>query len=117
MSRYHDTYRESSVAVEVTTVPTCEAWLPQIERLVAAYRAIGVREAHIDELDVLRPTPKVRFATVRWRLSDAGGEEIYTFDASYSLVDRGDGLRIMAIVHDETPRLVERMKRFVEPNL
>lgn len=101
--------------VDVATVPTREAWLPQIERLVAAYRAIGVRAAHIDELDILRPTPNIRLATVRWRLSDAGGEEIYTFDASYSLVDRGDGLRITAIFHDETPRLVERMKRLGEP--
>jgi hypothetical protein len=28
--------------ITVTTVPTREAWLPQVERLVAAYRAIGV---------------------------------------------------------------------------
>ena len=33
--------------ITVTTVPTREAWLPQVERLVAAYRAIGVDAAEI----------------------------------------------------------------------
>jgi hypothetical protein len=31
--------------IEVTVVPTGEAWLPQLERLVAAYQAVGVRAA------------------------------------------------------------------------
>ena len=106
-----------AAGVDVATVATREAWLPQIEQLVAAYRTIGVRDARIAELEVLKPTPNIRLATVRWRLSDADGEEIYTFDASYSLVDRGDDLRITAIVHDETPRLLERMKRLGKATL
>jgi hypothetical protein len=28
--------------ITVTSIPTREAWLPQLERLLAAYRAIGV---------------------------------------------------------------------------
>ena len=31
--------------VTVTTVATREAWVPQVDRLVSAYRAIGVRSA------------------------------------------------------------------------
>jgi hypothetical protein len=38
--------------IEVTVVPTREAWASQIERLVAAYRAIGVRSAEAGELRV-----------------------------------------------------------------
>jgi hypothetical protein len=33
--------------MEVTTVATREAWIPLIERLVAAYRAIGVQAAEV----------------------------------------------------------------------
>jgi hypothetical protein len=45
--------------IAVTTVPSREAWLPQIERLVAAYRAIGVASAQVLELQVIELTPRL----------------------------------------------------------
>ncbi len=100
--------------IAVTMVSSLEAWLPQIERLVAAYRAIGVRSAHVLELQVIELTPRLAQATVHWGLADQGGEPIYEFDASYTLADHGDGMRITAIAHNETPRLraaIERQRR------
>jgi hypothetical protein len=91
--------------VTVTTVPTREAWLPQVERLVAAYRAIGVHAAEILELQVTELTPQLAQAAVHWALLDGAGARIYEFDAAYTLADLSQALRITAIAHNETPRL------------
>jgi hypothetical protein len=88
-----------------TTVPTREAWLPQVERLVAAYEAIGVHAAEILELQVTELTPQLAQAVVHWALVDGAGARIYEFNAAYTLADLGQGLRITAIAHNETPRL------------
>lgn len=100
--------------VTVTTVAARNAWLPQIERLLAAYRAIGVRTAAVRELHVTELAPGLSQLSVRWALADEKGGSIYDFAASYTLADRGDGPRITAIAHNETPRLraaVERQRR------
>jgi hypothetical protein len=91
--------------IAVTVVPSREVWAPQIERLVAAYRAIGVGSAKIIELQVKELSPQLAQATVRWGLLDGNGRTLYEFDASYTLADLGQGLRITAIAHNETPRL------------
>jgi hypothetical protein len=88
-----------------------ETWLPQIERLVAAYRELGVRSAETLELQVIELTPRLAQATVHWGLVDHAGGPIYEFDASYTLADLGDGLRITAIAHNETPRLRAAIQR------
>jgi hypothetical protein len=100
--------------VTVTTVVTREAWLPQLGRLVATYREIGVRTAEVSELHVTELTPLLAQATVDWALLDGEGRSIYDFDASYTLADRGEGLRITAIAHNEVARLraaVDRQRR------
>jgi hypothetical protein len=91
--------------IEVTTVPTREAWVPQLERLVGAYRMIGVRSAEFMELSTSELTSRLAQATVHWGLVDADGQRLYDFTASYTLADRGEGLRIIAIAHNETPLL------------
>jgi hypothetical protein len=96
--------------VVVTDVPSRDAWIPQIERLVAAYRAIGVRSAEVLELHVDELTPRLAQATARWRLVDGDGQPLYEFDASYTLGDLGEGMRITAIAHNETPRLRARIE-------
>jgi hypothetical protein len=95
----------------VTTVATREAWIPEIERLVAAYRAIGAHAAEVLRLHVTELTPRLVQATVHWGLVDEEGERIYDFDASYTLADLGEGIRITAIAHNETPRLRAALKR------
>ena len=95
--------------VTVTTVPTREAWLPQVERLLHAYREIGVQAADVLGRQTIELTPKLVQAVVHWGIADADGRRIYEFDASYTLADLGDGLRITALAHNETPRLRTRM--------
>jgi hypothetical protein len=91
--------------VTVTTVGSREAWVPQVERLVSAYREIGVRSAAFLELHVIELSARLAQVTVRWALADGKGRSIYDFEASYSLADHGNGMRITAITHNEMPRL------------
>jgi hypothetical protein len=90
--------------VTVTTVGTREAWAPQIDRLVAAYRETGVRTAEVLELRVTEFTSLLAQVTVHRALPTGRGDPIYDFGASYTLADRGDGMRITAIAHNKTPR-------------
>ncbi len=92
-------------AVSVTAVPSREAWLPQLERLVGAYRLIGVHTADVLSLLVDDLTPQLGQATVHWGLVTADHAPVYDFTASYTLADLGEGTRITAIAHNESPRL------------
>lgn len=90
---------------EVRIVPGREAWLPELERLVGAYRTIGVTAAEILDRRTTELAPGLAQVVVRWALRDRAGARIYDFDAAYTLADLGDGPRITAIAHNETPRL------------
>ena len=91
--------------ISVVTVPSRDAWLPQLERLVGTYRAIGVHTADVLELHVEELTPKLGQASVHWGLVTAARAPIYDFTASYTIANTGDGMRITAIAHNETPKL------------
>src|SRR4051812_49375932 len=71
--------------VGVVVVPSLEAWVPQIERIVGAYRLLGVASSDVESLEVTEVTPRIAHATVRWGLRDAEGEAVYAFTASYTL--------------------------------
>lgn len=102
---------EGRHAVTVVSVPDATAWRPQIERLVGAYRLLGVATATVEALNVAEVTPRVAHAMVRWALTTADGSAVYAFTASYTLVDGPDGTRITAIAHDETPKLMAAVAR------
>lgn len=91
--------------IEVTVVHAREDWLPQLEWLVTAYRAIGVRSAEPLDVRVAVLSSRLVQATVRWRLGGQDGAPLYDFVASYTLADLGAGLRITAIAHDEASQL------------
>lgn len=50
-------------------------------------------------------TSRLAQVTVRWAVADGKGRSVYDFEASYSLADHGNGMRITAIAHNEMPRL------------
>ena len=91
--------------ITVNTIASREMWLPTIERIVTAYRAAGLQRAEVLELRAHDLTPRLIQTLVRWRLVDGAERQLYDFEAAYTLADRGDGLRITAIAHNETPRL------------
>ncbi len=94
-------------AVTVATVPTAELWNASIERIVGAFRLLGVTSAAIESLQVVTVTPGAAHAVVRWGLQRADGAPVYSFTASYTVVDTAGGPRVAAIVHDEGPKLAQ----------
>lgn len=97
--------------IDVTIIDSREAWIPQVERLVAVYRTIGVRSARAIRVRMTEFTPRLAQAIVRWRLIEGDGATLYDFDAAYTLADVGPEIRIIAIVHNETPRLRAMIER------
>jgi hypothetical protein len=103
----------TSDAAEVTVavIPARDAWIPHLGQLVAAYRAIGVRSAEVLTVDVVEITKRLVQAAVHWGLFGEHGRPIYDFDASYTLAELGEGMRITAIAHNEAPRLRAAIER------
>lgn len=91
--------------VTTTSVPAADGWRPQVERIVAAYRLLGVSGATVASLEIAAVAPGIAHATVTWSLHRASGEPVYDFTASYTLADLTEGTRIVAIAHDEAPKL------------
>jgi Domain of unknown function (DUF4440) len=94
----------------VVSVAGEEEWGALLERLLAAYRGLGVTDAAPLELAVVEPLARVASARVHWELRREDGSAIYDFNAVYTLVRLGAAWRVAAIVHDELPKLHAAMR-------
>jgi hypothetical protein len=91
--------------VTLSVAPSKEQWTQQLEGLLAGYRKLGVSRSSVRSLDVTEVSPSVAQARVHWALRTAEDRPIYEFHSSYTLARFGDALRVVAIAHDELPRL------------
>jgi hypothetical protein len=82
-----------------------------VERIVGAYRLLGVAGGTVARLDVAEVTPGIAQAVVTWSLHTAAGDRVYEFTAAYTLADLAAGTRIVAIAHDESPKLMAAVAR------
>lgn len=98
-------------SVSVAVVPAADAWAQQVERIVGAYRLLGVSGATVTRLDVAEVTHAIAQAVVTWSLHTASGDPVYEFTASYTLADLAEGTRIVGIAHDESPKLTQAVAR------
>lgn len=95
--------------VGVVSVPTAEAWAAAIERIVGAYRVLGVTTATPAGVQVVPVTAGSALVALTWQLEDGEGRPVYSFDACYTVVDTGAGPRIVAVVHDESVKLQQAL--------
>src|SRR3954453_21332957 len=63
--------------VTTTSVPAADGWRPQVERIVGAYRVLGVSGATVASLEIAAVTPGIAHATVTWSLETASGGPVY----------------------------------------
>jgi hypothetical protein len=91
-------------AITPAVFPDQQSWLPQIERLLGMYRAIGFSGAGILDLATGELSPRLAQATVHWELHDGAGRPLYDFQAAYTLAEIGRALRIVAVAHNEIPQ-------------
>ena len=87
-----------------------EEWRLTVRRLVLAYRRLRVSSDSTGEFEVTRPLPGVASVRARWVLCGSEGEPIYDFTALYTVVDSENGPRIVAIAHDELPKITAALK-------
>jgi hypothetical protein len=99
----------------VLSVAAKDDWITQLERLLSGYRAIGFHSARALDLALVELSPRTIEARVHWELQDAAGQRIYDFDATYTLANIDDALRISAIADDEIPKFRQALAR-VEPD-
>lgn len=97
--------------VTVVSIPSVEAWIPQLERLLGLYAQLDVKTAKMRDARTTRFSPRLAQVAVGWTLESSGGKTIYEFDATYTLVATGDAIKITAIAHNEQLRAREAMAK------
>lgn len=97
--------------VSLTVVPDAVHWTPAIERILGAYRALGVSHAKVRSLEIADVTARIAQANIHWDLRRADDHAVYDFHASYTVAATPDGLRITAIAHDEGPRMASALAK------
>jgi hypothetical protein len=92
-------------------VPTREAWIATIERILQMYQAMGVRRAAMRDLRLTELSPLVTQARLVWALHGDGDQLLYEFEATYTLVSLEGGLKIVQVItENEQPKFREVMR-------
>jgi hypothetical protein len=92
-------------SVSLTIAASAEQWTQVLDGLLAGYRKLGVTRSEVRSLEVTAIGPALAQARVHWALFDAAGQPVYDFHSVYTLGRQDDRLRIVAIAHDELPKL------------
>jgi hypothetical protein len=91
---------QASVSISGT-----EDWPHVLDELLSSYQRLRVAEPVLLSLEVTEPIEGVAFVRVHWALRRANGDLIYDFKAVYTLARTDSRYRIVAIAHDELPKL------------
>jgi hypothetical protein len=94
------TTEQASVSIART-----EDWPHVLDELLSGYERLRVVEPVPLSLEVTEPIEGVAFVRVHWALQRANGDPIYDFKAVYTLARTDSRYRIVAIAHDELPKL------------
>jgi len=88
-----------------------EEWPGVLERLLGAYKRLGVADCIPLAVEVTEPMGAVAVMCVHWALQREDGEPVYDFTAVYTLVLASGRLRIVALAHDELPKMQAALQR------
>ena len=97
--------------VTAVSIPSVEAWIPQLERLLTVYKQLDVKTAQMVEVRITRFSPRLAQAAVHWALESSTAKTIYEFDATYTLAGTGASQKITAIAHNEQLRAKEMLQK------
>lgn len=93
------------------SVASREEWPRVLERILRAYGRLGVTACVPLAVETIEELDAVVVVRVRWALRREGGEPVYDFAALYTLGRVEGRLRIVALVHDEVPRMLAALER------
>jgi hypothetical protein len=104
---FHFPLQVASIDVDEVSVSVAgsQDWPETLRGLLELYRRLGVANAAMLAVEISQPLDPIAVVRVHWDLQRADGTSVYDFTAVYTMV-RMDGTRkIIAISHDELPRI------------
>ncbi len=96
-----------SVAGDEVSITTAqlEQWPGVLARLLGAYERLGVTDCVPVSVDAAEPLRAVSVVRVLWELRREDHEPVYDFTAVYTLARTQGPSRIVAVAHDELPKM------------
>lgn len=82
-----------------------EEWPGVLERLLVAYKRLGVKDCVPLAVEITEPMDAVAVVRMQWALQREDREAVYDFTAVYTLALAASRLRIVALAHDELPKM------------
>ena len=104
---FHFPLQVASIDVDEVSVSVAgsQDWPETLRGLLELYRRLGVANAAMLAVEISQPLDPIAVVRVHWDLQRADGTSVYDFTAVYTMV-RMDGTRkIIAIAHDELPKI------------
>jgi hypothetical protein len=80
--------------------------LAAMNRVVVLHRQLGAPSGHIHDLSILALSPRLVQASLHMDVRDGAANLLYDFQANYSLAQFSGAWRIVAIAHNQIPRLL-----------
>jgi hypothetical protein len=77
-----------------------------VDHILSLHREIGVKTGQPMLLEITELSPRLAGMMIRTRFRDAHGRALYDFQGFYSLARTDAGFRILAISHNQLPRLL-----------
>src|ERR1700761_7676112 len=77
-----------------------------VDYVLSLHRDIGYRSGQLLALEITDLSPRLTGMMLRSRMRDGEGKPLYEFQGFYSLARTDAGCRIMAISHNQIPRLL-----------
>ncbi len=97
--------------VRLLAIPSRDAWLAVVERILGMYSAMGVRRAAMRDLRVESTSPLVARASVVWALHGEGDRPLYEFAATYTVALLDGDLKIVQVISEnEQPKFMGVMR-------
>jgi hypothetical protein len=87
------------------SVASSEGWSQVLQRLLNAYERLRVADAVPLTLELNEPIKGLTVVQAHWALQREDGTRLYDFTAAYTLGQVSGELRIIALAHDELPKL------------
>jgi crotonobetainyl-CoA:carnitine CoA-transferase CaiB-like acyl-CoA transferase len=91
--------------VSLIAIANRQQCLATMSRVVELHRQLGAPSGRIHDLSILQLSPRLVQASLRMDVRDRASNHLYDFQAIYSLAKISGAWRIVAIAHNQIPRL------------
>jgi hypothetical protein len=95
--------------VALTAIANRQQCLVTMSRVVELHRQLGAPSGRIHDLSITELSPRLVQASLTMEVLDRAARQLYDFQASYSLAKIAGDWRIVAIAHNQIPRLLRCM--------